>query len=336
MIIHCWVYICAHTHIQLRLCSFDMSRPSKKNLYHAGVTFIYDDLSWEAPDLRPLQRVSIGEHSPQPQQDIRRRFRQATDDFVESVRQMKVEPEPPGLYFTVKGLMQPVKLVPLSKFIARSNNTEDILDAIFVTLHFADVREEDAKDRSVDVYSSDATIKLAAEYYTTTLGTNSTFRTDSPALEDAKERPRLASIVLSSARADDLTAAQIYDLDRTVAATIRTQFQALQSPNQLDWMIRNGPTTVDAGIFFTASRNPHCIETNKVTIAVLVQSLQFIAAMYQSNVAEAVVLQQIVTEGLVSDSGSSSWSQFLTGHKLYDPRLLLFVWDLINRKDNET
>ncbi len=305
-------------------------------------TLVYDDLSWEAPDLKlmvppirhdgfnlgPDLRLYKYAQDGIAGRNIRSRFEAAVDAFARSVPRMKVGEVYPGLTFTPKAIPHGVKLVPLSKFIEthRFDNPKMMhltlpLDPMFVSFQFADVAEEDeeTKERLMGIYSSPATIALITEWNARIVGTNSTHTPNKSRLQDIKTRPPASSLALVDVQTTTIPLVDLYAL-----RDLANQWQSTLLWREFWYR--------DA--FFTDLEDNKPEAINLLAMGQMTKEVKMHARLtgYQSNVAEADTLRQVITEGLAGNPRSSDWSKFLT-KGLYDPRLFLHVWDMINRKE---
>lgn len=328
-------------------------------------TLIYDDLSWEAPDLRlvtpgvehewfsaepdvrPYKHVLNGIE----QRNIRHRFEEAVNAFVNLVSRMKVG-EVYGPEFPLKPQAIPfsVKLIPLSKFISehRHDDPREMhlvlpLNPIFVSLQFADVDEEKHEEPSMGLYASPATITLLKEWNRRIMGINSTFTSDARRMESIKTMSPIASLALIH-----------HSTKLSVVKFTKLRLLAVS------WLfVLTGRTVLRNDAFFTNFKDDRTEHNNLRAIGEITKESVKFSDKHRSNVTEANTLRQILTEGLASPppssssstfgrflqiltgglaspppSSSSTFNQFLT-KDLYDPRLWLHVWDMINHKDEE-
>jgi len=307
----------------------------EKDPYSEPVTLIYDDLSWEAPDLKlcpersaefQAYHVGVAEYKGTLDgRDIRRRFRAVVDDFESFMHRVNSSrvPRPEFSFIHSRDTPYKLDLVPLSKFIKSIEGIPRTrmhltlpLNPVFVSLNFVDVVENGDEFMPAGVYSSAATIALIKETAETIMGTDSTFN---PWGSD--HSARIAVFGLTTIGAEKFDQRQFSDLVY--------EFKAQQSR-----MINSIPGAAGTFLYtdsllFTESKNPDCIEYNRLSVDRAIGDIRF--PNYHQNVNEAHALRQIITHGLASNSTSPEWSHFLIGNNLYDPRLWLHVWDLINR-----
>lgn len=316
-------------------------------------TLIYDDLSWEARDLRlavPVERRGLHfEPDLKPykyaqqsiaDRDIRRRFGYAIDDFVRIVSGMKVGEVYHDLSFKRLAIPYKVKLLPMSKFLEMHKHGDPKalhltlpMNPIFLSFHFADIAIEKYDQVSVGLYSSPETIALIKEWQTRALGTNSTFMADPELMDYLKDLSRISSLALIKTDVFELSDQQLqfaHDLAKDwLDAEFSVIQQALAAKLGQEEVQR---VTTHNDVFFADAKDDRCEQFNLAAIANIAYMSESEVYPRQRNVTEADTLRQVITLGLAGDPTSSDWSKFLA-KGLYDPRLFLHVWDMINHKE---
>lgn len=315
------------------------SEQKKKDPYSEPITLIYDDLSWEAPDLTlcpersaefQAYHVGVAEYKGTlADRDIRHRFRAVVEDFESFMHRVNSSRVPRHELSFRHSRDTPYKLdlVPLSKFVESIKEIPRTrmhltlpLNPVFVSLNFVDVVENGDEFMPAGVYSSAATIALINETAGTIMGTDSTFNPWSD-----RHSTRITVFGLTTIGAEKFDQRQFSDLVY--------EFKAQQSRMISRIPGAAGTFLYTDSLLFTESKNPDCIEYNRNSVDKVISYIRF--PNYHQNVNEAHTLRQILTHGLASNSTSPAFSQFLV-KGVYDPRLWLHVWDMINRdKDKD-
>lgn len=316
-------------------------------------TLIYDDLSWEARDLRlaaPVERRGLHfepelkaykyARQSMADRDIRRRFGYAIEDFVRIVSEMNPKPDHNGLHVRDRELPYKAKLLPMSKFLAKFNDVVPghlhmalPMNPIFVSFHFADIAAEEDDKVSIGLYSSPETIASIKDWHSRTLGTNSTFSNDSQGIRLFKDLSRICSLALIKENMSEFSERQLEDAWRQSRYWLDEEFTAIQRALAAKLgQEQVPPITAHNDVFFADAKDNRCADYNIAAITTIEFDAKSDKYIYQRNVTEADTLRQVITEGLAGNPRSSDWSKFLT-KGLYDPRLFLHVWDMINHKE---
>ncbi len=284
----------------------------------ADFTLVYDDQSYDAPDLRSDK----GQDDENTIALIRGKFKFAARDALEILRREScIFPT-----WVANAQFHPLRLVSLTEFLAQpvARPSEPYLGLpvliTAVSFLFVDMADEKKDDAST----------IRAIYYSPTV---------------FEQMQRLNQMIRQGHKknANELSASNHGDSFALIPGLLRNHPMnfAAKMYRQVDQFLtakygfpRPGPY---AELLFVNAEDKSLRTNNKESISNTISDFMYKSEknLFQGrNLEASAALQQIITQGLADDAYSSPFSQFLT-KGLYDPRLFLFVDDYLNRKKED-